>query len=321
MDSASHGELSATCTYVLRSEGSEAAAVIPLRRERARFRRAPVNALVWAIGDIGCPDHLDILAAPETDLAPLVLAIDRSSWDVILLDNVTERAANMARFCSAGIAHGWSVQRLPGPRCPYLELPDSWDDYLRTLSSTRRESVRRKERALYKRYRVTLTDYDPDRQGEGWQRLRVLHALRWGDQGALGDPKMESMHRWFAASLASRADASVWLTTLDLDGVPAAAWYGFALSDSVFFYQGGRDPRWDRDGVGSALMGMMIRRAIERGHRTFDFLRGEEPYKMSWTTTGRRCDRIVVTRRGWPGRGLRLLDRMARWRRSRRETS
>src|SRR5437879_2038203 len=103
-----------------------------------------------------------------------------------------------------------------------------------------------------------------------------VHGLRWRALGGgMGPPDAaargaELLQRRFAAELAARRQ--LWLTTLDLDGEPAAAWYGFTWGDSVYFYQGGRDPRWDRESVGLVLMGTMIRRAIERGYRRFDFL-------------------------------------------------
>src|SRR2546427_2275187 len=40
--------------------------------------------------------------------------------------------------------------------------------------------------------------------------------------------------------------------------------------DTVYSYQTGWDPRWERYSVGTVLMGLMIRRAIERGYRTLD---------------------------------------------------
>jgi CelD/BcsL family acetyltransferase involved in cellulose biosynthesis len=98
------------------------------------------------------------------------------------------------------------------------------------------------------------------------------------------------------------------LTTLDLDGAPAAAWYGFAHRDTVYFYQSGRDPRWEDKSVGVALMVKMIRRAIEGGYRRFDFLRGDEGYKRAWTATEVVTQELVAFRPGWRGRWLRGLD-------------
>ena len=69
-------------------------------------------------------------------------------------------------------------------------------------------------------------------------------------------------------------------------------------------------------------MAAMLRRAIERGYRRFDFLRGRETYKFSWTSTERPVYDVVVLRPGWRGAWLRGLDLAGRARerlRSRRE--
>ena len=114
------------------------------------------------------------------------------------------------------------------------------------------------------------------------------------------------LHRRFATELAARR--RLWLSTLDIDGAPVAAWYGFTWGDTVYFYQSGRDPDWERQSVGLVLMATMIRRAIERGYRRFDFLRGADAYKQQWTTTQRITEEITIYRRGWRGRVLRALD-------------
>jgi CelD/BcsL family acetyltransferase involved in cellulose biosynthesis len=121
---------------------------------------------------------------------------------------------------------------------------------------------------------------------------------------------MDRLHRHFAGWLADQRQ--LWLVTLDIDGVPAAAWYGFSVGDTLYHYQSGRDLRWERDRVGTVLMGLVIRRAIERGCRKLDFLRGEEPYKAEWTQTAHERHEVVVFRSGWRGGALRRLDGVAR---------
>jgi CelD/BcsL family acetyltransferase involved in cellulose biosynthesis len=48
---------------------------------------------------------------------------------------------------------------------------------------------------------------------------------------------------------------------------------------SILFYITGRDENWKTPSPGLVLHGHCIRRAIEQGFRTYDFLRGNEPYK------------------------------------------
>jgi CelD/BcsL family acetyltransferase involved in cellulose biosynthesis len=234
----------------------------------------------------------------------------------MILGNLAPTAPNAARLAGALARAGCAVRWNALYRCPYLQLPATWDEYLGSLSANRRQVLRRRERNLERDHRVALTDYGPANFADGWRHLLELHERRWedgaGGRGAFSDPRLERLHRTFATDLARREQ--LWLATLDLDGAPAAAWYGFADRDTVYFYQSGRDPRWEDQSVGVALMVKMIRRAIERGYRRFDFLRGDEAYKRQWTETEIVARELVVFRPTWSGRWLRGLDLAARLR-------
>ena len=310
-DAAPPAEVEASAVLVLRGPGGAVAGILPLRVARVPFHRVSVSAVTWAIGDLGCPDHLDVLAAPEADVDLLAAAVERLSWQVMILSNLAPNASHTLRLCDAIAARGHALRRRTLWSCPYLELNDDWDRYLASLTPTRRQTLRRKERNLLRDHAAAITDYAPDRLDEGWSHLMSLHERRWEDAGggAFQDDGAVRLQRRFAGELAARGQ--LWLTTLDLDGAPAAAWYGFAWGDTVYFYQGGRDPRWERESVGLVLMGAMIRRAIERGYRRFDFLRGEDPYKRQWTNTERFTEEITIFRRSWRGRWLRALDAAA----------
>ena len=305
-EAAARNDVDSSQVVVVRSATANVEALFPFRVHGTWFRGAPVTAIGWAVGDLGSPDHLDLLASPEADLDVLVAALDDVPWGIVRLDCVAEAAPNLERFRGACERRGWTVRQHRRWRCPYLDLPDSWETYLSSLSAHGRHAIRRKERKLFREHNAVLTEYGPERLEEGLLHLERLHALRWDGGGAFRDPAVSRLHRRFAADLADRGQ--LWLVTLDLDRAPAAAWYGFTHGDTVYHYQSGRDPRWERDRVGTVLVGVMIRRAIERGFRKLDFLRGDEQYKAEWTLTSRPCYEVVVFRPGWRGVALRGLD-------------
>lgn len=308
-DAAPRAQLDASEALLLRhSDDGPIQAILPVRSQRVTFRRVSLMGLTWAIGDVGCPDHLDVLATADADVSALAPALEAMPWRVMILDNLAEHAPNADRLCEALAQRGHVVRREPLWGCPRLRLAASWEDYLATLSSTRRQTVRRKERHLSRDHAVVITDYDEARFDEGWNHLVRLHAARWdGDGGgAFRDPTALGLQRAFALAMATQG--RLWLATLDVDGVPVAAWYGFTSADTVYFYQSGREPQWEGDSVGAVLMGAMIRRAIEQGYVWFDFLRGEDAYKTQWTGTQRTTGRIVVFRSGWRGQWMRALD-------------
>jgi CelD/BcsL family acetyltransferase involved in cellulose biosynthesis len=273
---------------------------------QVRFRRTYARALTWAIDGVGAPDHLDIPATPEASLDAVIPLVDDVPWDVMFLPHVAADSPGVAQLCDKLRHRGVSVRRIATEPCPYLDLPVDWDTYLATLSASRRETIRRKERRLRREHAVCLTDYAPERLDDGWRLLHSLHAQRWNGGGVLMDPRLDDLLRRFTSELAARDE--IWLTTLDVDGAPVAVWYGFVWNDTVYFYQSGRDPQWEPASVGLVLMSLMIRRAIERGYRRFDFLRGREAYKLSWTSTERPNYEVVAFRRGWRGGLLRALD-------------
>ena len=294
---------------VSRSDDGTVDALLPLARRRTLFHRVPVTALTWAIGDIGCPDYLDVLATPQADVSVLVPELESLHWQVIVLSNLAPEAPNARRLCAALVDRGHTIHREPLWTCPYLDLVDDWERYLGGLTKSRRQALRYMDRSLRRRHAVTITDYNGDRVEEGWRLLVHLHEKRWTNSGALSDPAIQRLHLRFATELSKRSE--LWLTTLDLDGVPAAAWYGFTSGDTVYFYQCGRDPRWEKESVGQVLIAAMIRRAMERGFKRFDFLRGNDAYKQHWTTAARTTEQITIFRRGWRGLGLRGLEVLA----------
>jgi GNAT acetyltransferase-like protein len=312
--SAPLAEVDATRVLLLHGSDSSVQAVLPVRMCRFRFHRVWVPALNWAIGETGCPDQLDVLALPEANIGSLAAAIEAIPWQVIILDNLAEGAPNAERLCAALAARGHAIRRSPLWCCPRLELPSSWDAYLATLSATRRQTLRRTERRLFRDHTVAVVDYEGDRLEEGWSHLMRLHEQRWNNAGggAFRDPRAERLQRQFAGEMAKQK--RLWLTTLDVDGQPAAAWYGFSSGDTVYFYQSGRDPRWGRERVGMVLMGMMIHRAIRQGYRAFDFLRGDDSYKQQWTPARRNTSETVIIRSGWRRLWLRALDSVAAFR-------
>jgi hypothetical protein len=313
-DAAPADEVAASEAFVLRGSDGAVQAMLPVLLRRTQFHRSPVTALTWAVGDLGCPDFLDVPAKSGACVELFAPIVTELPWDVIVLDNVDPGAKAVHRLCDAIADQGHLLRRKPLWGCPHIEFGADWDAYLATLTASRRQTLHRKERSLYRQHTVAFTDYDGDHIAKGWAHLVRLHQMRWkeGGGGALSDERVVRLHQRFMSELAARRQ--LWLTTLDIDGEPAAAWYGFAIRDTVYFYQSGRDPRWERESVGLVLMGAMIRRAIERGYRRFEFLRGEDAYKRQWTRARRFTEQVTIIRRGWRGRWLRALDTAADFR-------
>ncbi|HXF95929.1 MAG TPA: hypothetical protein VNI61_07475, partial [Gemmatimonadales bacterium] len=115
---------------LLRGGAGSVAAIFPYRLQSDAFWGLPVTTMGWAFGDLGCPDHLDIIASPESDLDALAGALESLPWVAVRLGSVAERASNVERWLEACKRRGWTIRRRRVGRCLYLDLPESWEAYL-----------------------------------------------------------------------------------------------------------------------------------------------------------------------------------------------
>ena len=164
--------------------------------------------------------------------------------------------------------------------CPELTIGDrDWEAFLASCSRNLREKLRRNTRKLEREHEPAFRLCDtPERLAADFETLLRLHAARWGDGGSsFQRDAVLAFHRDFAAATLERGRLRLW--TMEVDGEPAAAWYGFRFGGVESFYQSGRDPRFDRFSVGFLMLMRTIRAAFEDGMERYSFLRGDEPYK------------------------------------------
>lgn len=299
-------------TFTITATGSEGnlTAILPLAKTMISHRRISAAALTWAVGDLGCPDHLDVLMSDAARADDIVDALEDAEWDMLRLDNIASDAVGAPRLVAALRERGFEADLRPQFICPYLEFPATWDEFYRAMCPNHRRAVQRHEKSALGDEPVAVTFYPSDQIEEGMDHLRRLHDARWEGNGAFDD-RLARMHQRFAASLGG--DHSAWLTTIDIAGRPVSAWYGFNDATTLYYYQAGRDPSRN-DGIGTVHLALVMRRAIARGLRRFDFLRGNETYKSRWTNTQRWTQQLIAFRRSARGRMLWLADRAALWR-------
>jgi len=258
-------------TFACRDDDGRLVAILPLYIARSR----PRIARLLGYADLGSP-----LCAPD----------DRSRV-AAALQALTGRRARGADGCSLIL-----LERLPGEQGwsellgatvlrtetdPVLRIAGrSWDEFLASKSSSFRKQARYQERRLAREHdlEIRLCEDPADFDAE-FDVLTALHDRRWGDvsTGVLAGERGE-MQREIARAAMERGWLRLWIERVD--GEPAAAYYGIRFAGSEFFYQSGRDPRFDRLSVGAVLLAHVVRDACEAGVGTFRFLAGDESYKL-----------------------------------------
>jgi CelD/BcsL family acetyltransferase involved in cellulose biosynthesis len=175
---------------------------------------------------------------------------------------------------------------------PTLSL-DGWEPFLAGRSANFRQQVRGRERRLARAHALAfrLAD-DPARLDEDLVLLMRLHEARWGARSPF--LRWREFHAQFARVALERGWLRLWF--LELDGRPAAAWYGFRFGRVESYYQAGRDLERGEDSVGFVLLAHTIREAASDGMREYRFLRGGEPVKSRFADADPGLETVVVTR-------------------------
>ncbi len=279
-----------------------------------------------------CTDHLSVVCSSPQRLqaachaVALALTADHVAWDRLDLAAIDTNDPAVHCLIDNLAQSGCGVTQQDAVATWAVELPPTWDEYLATISKSHRKQLRQLERRVLESDRaVWHRVQSPAELAEAWAILVDLHQRRrksLGEHGCFASRHFHDFHRDLAARLLTR-DA-LRLSWLELDGSPAAAEYHFAGGDTTYAYQGGVDPDRLAEEPGRLSNILWMRAAIGEGHRTVDFLRGDEVYKAHWRATPQATKNVRITppRRLARFRGdvLTATGRMTDWvRRTRRQ--
>ncbi|MCA0278128.1 MAG: GNAT family N-acetyltransferase [Proteobacteria bacterium] len=194
-------------------------------------------------------------------------------------------------------------------RCFAAGLPDSFDAYVETvLSSNTRQKLKRFTRKV-DAGELRITHADATTIDRDIDTLLTFWRTRWGSRK--GD-RLQSILRHNRIVLRTAFDSgSLFMPVLWQGDRPLGVLASFVdpVKKAMLFYISGRDEAATSIPVGLILHGHSIRLAIEQGLETYDFLRGDEPYKMAFGVTESRIRCALVATKDGRNLGDRLDPR------------
>jgi hypothetical protein len=251
-----------------RSGSGRLEALVALSRDRERLhRRLPgaVPVYVNAGSGAGAGDHCEWLVARERGEAVGAWLRAAAPGSALLLRSAaTDPPAGVLPAGARIVEH---------TRCPRLApLPP---DPAGALSGTFARQLRRFTRRLARKG-VSFEWIPPGQVDEPLLvSLFELHA-RGRPDGGFGIDQLPFHRRLAATAERGRGPAAV---VARRAGSTVGVLYGFWWRDSLAAYQSGWDRAYARDGLGNVLILHALEFAAAEGARSFDFLRGGEPYK------------------------------------------
>ena len=305
--------------------GGELVAIAPLARKAFALEPLlPFGSLEFlGSGSVGS-DYLDVIVRRDREREAVDALADYLASSRMMLELTHLRRSGTFALELAGrlSREGWTTAESQVGQCAFIELTARpWEAYLATLGPSHRANFRRRLRKTSSRYTLEFVRVESEAERrDALRKLFALHDHRWrhrGGSNAFHTSALRSFHEEFSQQALQRGWLRLFLLTLD--GMPAAALYGFRYGPTFYYYQSGFDPAYAADGVGTQAMGLAIQSATGERVDEFDLLHGDEPYKRLWAQGSRELGRLqlypprargYVYRRSWEL--SRATRRMAR---------
>ena len=286
---------------VFRDSDGELAGVIPLMS----LPRSPLAARElrylgsYRTSGMGCTDFLLRPGSEDMCLALLAseLAAD-ASWDRIRLMNLRADSPNLARLCRVATAHGMRIEVRGDTWGRIAPLPDSFEDYLKTLGAESRRQLRRRTDRLFRSRRAAFKVLQSEaevRESIAWfmrhKRTRLHEKREWT---LLDHPGYADFLLDFCLGMMRKNRLRIF--ALEVDGKLACCQPSLATGDTVTFWYAAYDPAYQADRVNDVCTGLSLRACIDEGFRVADFMQSEHPHKRHYAKERQQVVRVDIYR-------------------------
>lgn len=243
-----------------------------------------------------------VLPSVAGAFADYVASPSSGDWDVVDLRRL--KCADPAGFALADAlrpleaANGWTLSVDREDVCPVVTFPEDVDieGFLSTLGKKERHEIRRKVRRAQAVGELRMVESaDPIDELESFIDL---HQRRWGADGLFPPSRGGEQSRVLFRRLFELfgPGGSFGLTFLSVGGRRIAAGVHFETDDTLLYYNAGIDPDARELSPGVLMIHAYVQRALDRGLRRMDFLRGDEPYKYEWGAVDEPIQRLLLRR-------------------------
>lgn len=255
--------------------------------------------------ELAFSDYLSVIALPEHEqkvgrsLRYYLHALRDEIYDEIILEEVPEKSVLFTSLLPNFEEDSkWQCTIKEASVCPQIEFPESWDDLLSNLSSNARYQIRRDIRKITDDEIFELQTAQTSREvEEAFANLVEFHQHRWhnlGQPGIFADKRILKFFREITMKFHEKG----WLSfkSLAAEGECVAVDLLFKFKGILYMIQRGFDDssEYNQHGPGNVLLYSVIKEAIQDGFKKYDFLRGEEKYKLRTANRTPQNKEIII---------------------------
>jgi hypothetical protein len=287
-------------------------AFLPLRLGLRWSRgRAEFGTELGAGGRLSWAQYTGFLCMPgweEKALAALAAELKTLPWSYVSIKNwlVSDRRRELflsafepddyeASFEDRARAEGEVDNRV----CPFVPLPNSYEDYLATrVSSNTRQKIRRFSRKLEQSADFRVTPTSSDLFEKHFDCLLELWLRKWAPARGQGSAE-RAVRKYREILRQSLACDAVFMPILWSGGTPLGGLVHIVdrHKGRMYFIVAGRDETASDPFIGLILHAYSIRWAIENKMKIYDLCHGNEAYKYSLGAIDKRIEHLLIRRR------------------------
>jgi CelD/BcsL family acetyltransferase involved in cellulose biosynthesis len=273
-------------------------AISPLIRRRV----SKLGVVVRKIEFLESPaDYNDLLLGddqPENIESILEHLEDRKDdWDIVDLRSLRDSGDTLSRLQNALAKSDLLYRILPEARCPYLPIDCDTSEIIRGFPRSARRTVRNQQHRLDRMksegLRIRIIEH-PEAEPLLLEKFISIEKLKRVEGKPIPPLFADAPHVF--QSLLDSLGPKGWLyaALMELNDDVIAFQFGFRCGHSLWDYSKAYDPKFSRLSPGTMLIPAVLDYGYANGYREYDFLRGEEQYKMRWSTGFHRTWRVVI---------------------------
>jgi len=290
---------------------SDYVAFFPLRLKSRRHRSSSrrYNEISVA-GRYFWADYSGFISLPDLEnevIAQFCSQLKRMDWRKLVLKNLAISDHRLKLLTEQFETDQYSLKYLEHSsnndmvnllKCPWLDLPDSFEHYLsQQVSANTRQKLRRLLRKLDSSDELLVTHSDPQTHQRDLDILIDYWKDKWASHKGSSLDRLAGKYREILQQ--GLESNTLMLPVLWQGDHPLAALGIFVdhQKKSLLYFIAGRDESSGNPPPGMMLHAYCIRWAIDNGFGTYDFLRGDERFKYSFGATDRQIHYLVIRAR------------------------
>ncbi len=223
---------------------------------------------------------------------------DGNIWDEVLLTQLTDASPNFAAVAKETGRAGHDVETEKLIACPYLEIGPDFEAYYKGLGKNLKHDVAKKSR------RLAEQGLEPDFEvvtrvdDAVLSELRELNRRRFEAAGHRSFFLREDRFAFLRELAPVFSRRQWWLLFLfRVKGRLVAYRLCFSYNGTVYDWNTSYDLEYSQYSLGKILLKPVLAYCFGKGYRVFDFMAGDEDYKLKWTDKVTANFQIAVRRR------------------------